>query len=139
MNLYEKEMRMMFENNNIIKKPLIVGRTLTGILDEDLRIKLKFIASEVQGKYDTIRAVIINRTNGEVDSQNFLFADIIGMQSRPNGLEPTVPHMWDNGNPKGAWYGAGPTIAEKAQIGDKVLEYAEMYLDQGMQISNRIL
>ena len=45
MNQYEKEMRMMFGDNNIIKDPLIVGRTLTGILDEDLRIKLKFIAS----------------------------------------------------------------------------------------------
>ncbi len=138
MNLYEKEMRMMFGDNNIIKKPLIVGRTLTGILDEDLRIKLKFIASEVQGKYDTIRAVIINRTNGEVDSQNFLFADIIGMQKRNNGLEPIVPHMWDNGNPKGSWY-ISPTLEQKAQIGDKVLEYAEMYLNQGMQLSNQFL
>ena len=93
MNLYEREMRMMFADNDIIKNPLIVGRTLTGTLDEDLRIKLKFIASEVQGKYDTIRAVIINRTGGEVDSQNFLFADIIGMQQRNNGLPPIVPHI----------------------------------------------
>ena len=104
MNLYEKEMRMMFGDNDIIKDPLIVGRTLTGILDEDLRIKIKFIASEVQGKFDTVRAVIINRTSGKVDSQNFLFADIIGMQKRGNGLEPIAPHMWDNANPKGAWY-----------------------------------
>lgn len=134
MNLYERELRMMFGNTDIIKKPLIVGRTLTGILDEDLRIKLKIIASEVQGKYDTLRAVIINRTGGEVDSQNFLFADIIGMQKRANGLEPIVPHMWDNGNPKGAWYIA-PTIEQKSAIGDTVLEYAEMYLQQEMQMT----
>lgn len=54
MNLYERELRMMFGDTDIIKNPLIVGRTLTGILDEELRIKLKIIASEVQGKYDTI-------------------------------------------------------------------------------------
>lgn len=134
MNLYEKELRMMFGDTDIIKNPLIVGRTLTGILDEDLRIKLKIIASEVQGKFDTIRAVIINRTGGEVDSQNFLFADIIGMQKRANGLEPIVPHMWDNGNPKGAWY-ISPTIEQKSAIGDTVLEYAEMYLQQDMQLN----
>ena len=128
MNQYEKEMRLMFGDNNIIKDPLIVGRTLTGILDEDLRIKLKFIASEVQGKYDTVRAEIINRTSGEVDSQNFLFADIIGMQSRPNGYDPIVPHMWDNANPKGAWY-IQPTVQQKADIGDTVLTYAEMFQD----------
>lgn len=135
MNLYEKELRMMFGDTDIIKNPLIVGRTLTGILDEDLRIKLKIIASEVQGRFDTIRAVIINRTGGEVDSQNFLFADIIGMQKRTNGLEPIVPHMWDNGNPKGAWYGSGPTIEQKAMIGDTVLNYAGLYLHQDMQLN----
>lgn len=134
MNLYEREMRMMFGDTDIIKNPLIVGRTLTGILDEDLRISLKIIASEVQGKYDTIRVVIINRTGGEVDSQNFLFADIIGMQKRANGLEPIVPHMWDNGNPKGAWY-IPPTIEQKSAIGDTVLEYAGMYLQQDMQLN----
>lgn len=137
MNLYEKEMRMMFGNTDVIKTPLIVGRTLTGILDQDLRIKLKFIASKVQGQFDTIRAVIINRTSGEVDSQNFLFADIIGMQKRNNGLEPIVPHMWDNGNPKGAWYGAGPTIEQKARIGDTVLEYLEIYLEQNENLSHQ--
>ena len=134
MNLYERELRMMFGDTDIIKNPLIVGRTLTGILDEELRIKLKIIASEVQGKYDTIRAVIINRTGGEVDSQNFLFADIIGMQKRANGLEPIVPHMWDNGNPKGSWY-IQPTIEQKAMIRDTVLNYAGMYLHQDMHLN----
>lgn len=134
MNLYEREMRMMFADNDIIKNPLIVGRTLTGTLDEDLRIKLKFIASEVQGKYDTIRAVIINRTGGEVDSQNFLFADIIGMQQRNNGLPPIAPHMWENNNPKGAWY-IPPTLEQKSQIGDTVLTYAEMFANQDMSMS----
>ena len=82
----------------------------------------------MQGKYDTVRAVIINRTSGEVDSQNFLFADIIGMQSRPNGYDPIVPHMWDNANPKGAWY-IQPTVQQKADISDTVLTYAEMFQD----------
>lgn len=128
MNIYEKEMRLMFGNNDIIKNPLIVGKTLTGVLDEDLRIKIKFIASEIKGKFDTVRAVIINRTGGEVDSQNFLFADIIGMQKRNNGLEPIAPHMWDNATPQGAWY-ISPTLEQKAAIGDTVLTYAEMYQD----------
>ena len=138
MNFYENELRLMFGENNIIKKPLIVGRTLTGILDEDLRIKLKIIASEVQGKYDTIRAVIINRTGGEVDSQNFLFADIIGMQKRNNGLEPIAPYLWDKGNPKGTWY-ISPSIEQRAKIGDTILEYAELYLNQGMKVAEQFL
>lgn len=56
------------------------------------------------------------------------------MQKRANGLEPIVPHMWDNGNPKGSWY-IQPTIEQKAMIGDTVLNYAGMYLHQDMQLN----
>lgn len=138
MNTYEREMRMMFEGNNIIKNPLIVGRTLIGTLDDDLRIKLQIIASEVKDNFDTIRAVIINRTDGEVDSQNFVFADIIGMQKLKNGSGYVAPHMWGHNTPSGAWY-IPPTIEQKAQIGDTVLQYAEIYLDQSTGISEQFL
>ena len=72
---------------------------------------------------------IINRVEGVVDKQNFKFSDIVGPYNRP-GREPLNHHMWEyQGKPE--WY-TPITLAEKAQIADTVIGYAEMYQDQSM-------
>lgn len=54
MNFFESELRLMFGNNNIINDPKIVGRTLLGKIDDDLRVKLQFVSTEVHKHYDAI-------------------------------------------------------------------------------------
>ena len=129
MNFFEKEMRQMFDDEDIFHDAKFVGKTMLAKLDDDLRIKLQFVSSHISGQYDTVQMSIINRVEGVVDKQNFKFSDIVGPYNRP-GREPLNHHMWEyQGKPE--WY-TPITLAEKAQIADTVIGYAEMYQDQSM-------
>lgn len=129
MNFFEKEMRQMFGDSDILHDAKFVGKTMLAKLDDDLRVKLQFIASHVSGQFDTVQMSIINRTDGVVDKQNFKFSDIIGKCLRP-GREPLDYHMWEYNN-KPEWY-TPISLTDKARIADTVLDYAAMYLDQSM-------
>ena len=80
MNFYEKEMRTMFGDTDIIHDAKFCGRTMLGKLDDELRVKLQLISTFISGQYNAVQATIINRTDGAVDKQIFNFADIIGKQ-----------------------------------------------------------
>ena len=54
MNFFEGELQRMFGGNDIISEPKIVGRTLLGKIDDDLRVKLQFVSTEVHKHYDAI-------------------------------------------------------------------------------------
>lgn len=129
MNFFEKEMRQMFEGDDILQDAKFVGKTMLAKLDDDLRIKLQFIASHISAQYDTVQMTIINRTDGVVDKQNFKFSDIIGKYTRP-GRDPLDYHMWEyQGKPE--WY-TPISLTDKARIADTVMDYAVMFLDQSM-------
>lgn len=132
MNFYEKEMRQMFGDSDIIHDAKFVGRTMLGKLDDDLRVKLEFIATHISGQFNAVKASIINRTEGVVDQQVFKFADIIGAYNRP-GMSPIAPHMWEYAS-KPEWY-TPVTLSQKAQIADRVLDYISMYQGEDMSIS----
>ena len=129
MNFFEREMRMMFSDNDIIQDAKFCGKTMLGKIDDDLRVKLEFISTFIASQYDAVRATIINRSEGVVDKQVFKFADIIGQYQRP-GRETLNPHMWEYNN-KPEWY-TPITQSQKATIADTVLGYIEMYQDQTM-------
>lgn len=129
MNFYEKEMRQMFGDNDIFHESKFVGKTMLAKLDDDLRVKLQFVASYISGQFDTVQMSIINRKDGVVDKQNFKFSDIIGKCIRP-GREPLDYYMWEY-NDKPEWY-TPISLTDKARIADTVLDYAAMYQDQSM-------
>ena len=129
MNFFEKEMRQMFDDEDMFQDAKFVGKTMLAKLDDDLRIKLQFVSSHISGLYDTVQMTIINRTEGIVDKQNFKFSDIIGQYLR-SGREPLDYHMWEyQGKPE--WY-TPISLTDKARIADTVMGYAEMYQDQSM-------
>ena len=68
MNLFEHELKMMFDDTDVIKDVKICGKTLLGKLDDELRIKLQFVATLIAGQYDAIKVTVINRTEGAVDT-----------------------------------------------------------------------
>lgn len=128
MDFFEKEMRQMLGDNGIFQDAKFVGKTMLAKLDDNLRIKLQFIASHISGQYDTVQMTVINRTEGVVDKQNFKFSDIIGKCVRP-GREPLDYHMWEYNKPE--WYTpVSPT--DKARIADTIMDYAKMYIRQSM-------
>lgn len=131
MNFYEKEMRTMFGDNDIITDANFCGKTMLGRLDDELRVKLQLISTFISGQYNAVQATVINRTDGTVDKQTFKFADIIGKQKR-NNLDEIEPHIWEyNGKPE--WY-IPVTASQKAQIADTVLSYVEMYQDNSVKM-----
>lgn len=128
MDFFEKEMRQMFGDNGIFQDAKFVGKTMLAKLDDNLRIKLQFIASHISGQYDTVQMTVIIRTEGVVDKQNFKFSDIIGKCVRP-GREPLDYHMWEYNKPE--WYTpVSPT--DKARIADTIMDYAKMCIGQSM-------
>lgn len=71
MYFFESPMRQMFGNSEILRDLKFAGKTMLAKLDDDLRVKLQFIASHISGQFDTVQMSIINRTDGMVDKQNF--------------------------------------------------------------------
>ena len=137
MDFFEKEMRQMFESKTSISDSVFVGKTMIAKLDNEKLLKLEFTNSRVAGKYDSITLSVINRNEGVIDKQRINFSEVIGKYNMGNGLDPVDPHMWEyNGKPE--WY-TQISNPQKAEIADKVLEYAEMFQDIGIKNANMFL
>jgi hypothetical protein len=131
MNFFEKEMRQMFGDSDILQEAKFTGKTMLAKLDDELRIKLQFTASYIGGQFDSIQMTVINRMDGVVDKQQFKFSDIIGKFTRP-GREPLDYHMWEyQGKPE--WY-TPISLTDKARIADAVLDYAAMYQEPSLSM-----
>ena len=133
MNFFEGELHRMFGGNDIIHDPKIVGRTLLGKIDDDLRVKLQFVSTEVHKHYDAIQVSILNRTDGLVDRETMLFGDIIGTKMTRSS-DKVNPYMWEQSVDNAYWY-TPVSISDKAQIADTVLDYVGMYQSEGMAMS----
>ena len=130
MNFFEQEMRKLFGESPVIQEAKFSGKTLIGKVDDELRVKLQFITTGYADHYDSVRMKIINRTEGEVDSQVFKFTDIIG---KPNSGSRSV-YIWDD---RGAadWYGYHPTAIDYDKISETINDYISMYQDEGMAMT----
>lgn len=135
MNFYEQEMRRYFSECDTIGEQKYYGKTLLGKLDGDLRVKLQLVSTRVAEQYNAIRAEIINRTEGLVDSQTFTFEDILGenpcYQSNPMARDI---HIWEY-NRKADWYGYHPTLAGRDAISDTIGAYLSMYQSEDMSMT----
>lgn len=127
MNFFEQEMRFMLEDNDLLKDMKFSGKMMVGKLDDEKVYKAEFITTHTSNHYDAIKASVINKNGGVVDSHVFKFSDVVGMYYRGNGLDSIEPYMWvSDGNP--SWY-TPLSSSQKVQIGCAVLDYGEMYQD----------
>lgn len=131
MTLFEKEFKGMFGSSDLIKEKVYSGKTMIGRLDDDLRVKASFVTTGVADVYSALRVKIINRTEGEVDSQIFKFSDIIGTQ-RTAYNNKIDPHIWHIDG-KDEWY-LPISQNERDRIADTVLDYVAMYQEEGLTI-----
>ncbi len=130
MNFFEQEMRKLFGESPVIQEAKFSGKTLIGKVDDELRVKLQFITTGYVDHYDSVRMRIINRTEGEVDSQIFKFTDIIG---KPNSGSRSV-YIWDDRG-TADWYGYHPTAIDYDKISETINDYISMYQDEGMAMT----
>ena len=128
MNFFEQEMRKMFGDSPVIQDAQYCGRTLIGKVDDELRVKLQFITTGIADNYDSIRMKIINRTEGEVDTEVFRWTDILGV---PNAPSRSI-YIWSNRGGDTNWYGYRPTEIDYDQISETINGYISMYQDEGM-------
>ena len=131
MNFYEQQLKRMFPDFDTQSGDTIfAGRSMLSIISDDLRAKVEFITTRVAGQYEGLRLSIINKHDGVIDSQAFMFHEIIGLKGPKKDQKP---HVWDD-NGKPDWFVYEPTTEELEQIGSKVEDYVFMYADHELGI-----
>ena len=131
MNFYEKQLKRMFPDFDTQSGDTIfAGKAMLSIISDDLRAKVEFITTRVAGQYEGLRLSIINKHDGVIDSQTFMFHEIVGLKGPKKDQKP---HVWDD-NGKPDWFVYEPTTEELEQIGSKVEDYVFMYADHELGI-----
>ena len=129
MNFYERQLRRMFSDiAEDSTDTVFAGKAMLSKISDDLRAKVEFVTGRVAGQYEGLKLSIINKNEGLIDSQTFMFHEIIGLKGAARDRKP---HIWDD-NGKAAWFGYEPTPSEFENIASKVEDYVEMYSDQEM-------
>ena len=129
MNFYEQQLKNMFpELDTKSGDTVFAGKAMLSVISDDLRAKVEFVTGRIAGQYEGLRLSIINKNEGVIDSQSFMFHEIIGMKGSARDRKPLV---WDdNGNAN--LFGYVPTTSELTKIGSKVEDYIWMYADQDL-------
>lgn len=141
MTVFEQELRRIFEQGAVFSDLHFVGNACYGRLNDDVRVKVRFVAGEVAGQYDRLKVTLLNRREGEVDSMVLRFRDIWGLKqtSNPNFRDGVLPHLWDDyGQP--SWYVYKPVRADYRQLSEAVNSYLAVFLEpvQGQQAGQKM-
>ena len=130
MNFFEQEMRRFFEDCDFISDQKYTGRTMLGRLDDELLVKATLGSTHIADHYNAVRIKILNRGDGEVDSETVRFGDVIGKVNQYG--EKVDPYIWDGGNQIG-WY-TPVSDEQKQNISDALTDYVSMYCSQGLSL-----
>lgn len=130
MNFFETELKKLMSERDVLEDQTYVGRTCYGKLGKDLRARIEFVTMGVANHYDGVKASIINRTDGVVDSMVFRFSDVWGRRkvNNPNFRDGIMPHIWqDNG--KTSWYVFKPSKEDYSQLAEGIESYLAVFQD----------
>ena len=131
-NFYERQLRRMFSDiAEDSTDTVFAGKAMLTKISDDLRAKVEFVTGRMASQYEGLKLSIINKNEGLIDSQTFMFHEIIGLKGAARDRKP---HIWDD-NGKAAWFGYEPTPSELENIASKVEDYIWMYADQEMDYS----
>ena len=106
-NFFEQELRKLFGDGSIIESPQFVGRACLGTLGGDLRVRAQFVTGIVANQYNALKIVVLNRTDGPVDTIVLKLKDLLGTKA--------APYIWDDSG-SAQWYGYRPTMADYETI-----------------------
>jgi len=125
MNFFEQELRKLAAACGGITNPVFAGRACYGDLGGDNRVKLQFVTLGHADHYVALKATVLNRAEGEVDTLLFRFGDIWGKKMN-TVYHDRIPHIWtDDG--KSEWYDYQPTGADYKQLGKAVGAYLDVF------------
>ena len=125
-NFYERQLKRMFSDiGSQSTDTVFAGKAMLSKISDDLRAKVEFVTGRMASQYEGLKLSIISKNEGIIDSQTFMFHEIIGLKGASRDRKP---HVWDD-NGKAAWFGYEPTTIELETIGAKVEDYIGMYAD----------
>ena len=137
-NFFKQELRKLFENSESLNDTRFTGRVCIARLTDTTNVKLEFTTLGTANHYEGIKATVLNRNEGQIDSTVFRFADILGKKAipgNPNFRDGLYPHVWKY-NDKFEWYAYKPTPRNFEIIADTVDSYLEIFQEpiqsQGM-------
>ncbi len=121
MTFFEQELRKIV--GAIYPDAKYVGRAAYVDLGGGNRGKFEFVTLGYADNYEAIRASVINRNDGQIDSVTLRFADLFSPKKLPMGKKP---HAWVDGG-KVEWYGFTPTAADYDKLIAAVSDYTELF------------
>ena len=83
-----------------------MGRACLGTLGGDLRVRAQFVTGIIANQYNALKIVVLNRTDGPVDTMVLNLKDLLGMKKvpgNPNFSHGVAPHIWDDSG-KAQWF-----------------------------------
>ena len=122
MTFFEKELRKVV--GAIYPDAKYVGRAAYVDLGGGNRGKFEFVTLGTHEQYEAIRASVINRNDGLIDSVTLRFADLFSPKKLPLGRKPYV-FTYSNGDSE--WYGFTPTAADYDNLIAAVSDYTELF------------
>ena len=143
MSFFENELQKIVCLGVPVSDPKYVGGAFYGNLGANLRLKLQFITQGTHAHYEAIKATVIKRNDGPVDSAVFNLADVIGTpgMKRPTSGTALRPHIWEY-NDRLDWYSYHPNAKDYKALCDTVSDYCSVFqtqdMDQGMQMSQQL-
>lgn len=128
MNFFEQELRKLAAVSDGLSNPVFAGRACYGDLGGDNRVKLQFVEHGTMDHYEALKVTVLNRSEGEVDTLLFRFADVWG-KKYDLGYQDGTAYIWTY-NDKSEWYAYQPTGADFKQLGKAVGAYLEVFTDR---------
>jgi hypothetical protein len=125
MNFFEQQLRRLAAACEGISNPVFAGRACYGDLGADNRVKLQFVTQGHADHYSAIRATILNRVDGEVDTLLFRFSDVWG-KKMDSAYHNGIPHIWSDGG-KDDWYGYRPTDQDFKILAGQLGGYLDVF------------
>lgn len=133
MNFFEQELQKIVRCGVPISNPKYAGGACYGQLDDHLRIKLQLITRDTHQQYEGIKATVINRNDGPVDSTVFWFLDVLGRTKSVNPYtDQRGPYAWTYSG-KTEWYAYHPNQQDYKQLCESVSDYCGVFMDQEME------
>jgi len=130
MNYFEQELRRVADACDGIINPTFAGRVCFGDLGGDNRVKLQFVTQGTMDCYEALKATILNRVDGEIDSLLFRFRDTWG-KKYDHGYKDGVPYIWTYQG-KSEWYVYHPTDADIKQLAAEIGGYLAVFTDRSL-------
>ena len=127
------ELKRIFDDMDCFADKKYFGRTFYGVIDKDLRLKATFNELGHYQHYSALKAEIIRRDEGVVDSNLIRFHDIWGNKpaANPNFKDGVSPHLWQDGTEL-RWYVYRPTTEDMKMLSSEIENFVAIYQEQSI-------